>query len=38
MTHRDLYINLTCGLGNRLFKIASAYGIAKKNKKRICSF
>ena len=35
MSYHDLYINLTSGLGNRLFKIASAYGIAKKQKKNM---
>ena len=31
----DVYINLTSGMGNRLFKIASAYGISKKQKKNM---
>lgn len=28
-----IYINLSCGLGNRLFKIASVYGISKSQNK-----
>ena len=31
--NKIVYINLACGLGNRLFKIASAYGISKSQNK-----
>jgi hypothetical protein len=33
MDKKCVYINLSCGLGNRLFKIASAYGISKSQNK-----
>lgn len=35
MSNKKLYINLHCGLGNRLFKLASAYGISKNHNRNL---
>ena len=32
--NKYIYINLSCGLGNRLFKSASLYGISKMHNKK----